>query len=129
MNTATQNAPGQDVAAAKVAADRARIARTAGAFNCAAFPCNPRPFAAALGDLCALDGTDAIRSDTAKAILWVLIAQSYGQLATVDLCKEWDRLYQALIVPKLATGAEPEPGSLSENVATAERRAAAMGAL
>jgi hypothetical protein len=66
------------------------------AFRSDSFPCNPRPFAAALGDLCAERGTDAIRSDEAKAILWILLGQAYGQMATVSLCDEWDRLNKAL---------------------------------
>ena len=25
-------------------------------------------------------------------VLWILMSQAYGQLATIDLCDEWDRL-------------------------------------
>lgn len=57
-----------------------------------AFPCNPRPFARGLDALIQEHGTDAIRSDDAKRILWVLMAQAYGQLATIDLMAEWSRL-------------------------------------
>ena len=56
------------------------------------FPCNPRPFAAELGKLVAENGTDSIKSDEAKALLWILMAQAYGQMARIDLCTEWDRL-------------------------------------
>jgi hypothetical protein len=56
------------------------------------FPCNPIPFAKGLAELVKSEGTDSIRSDNAKRILWVLMAQAYGQLATIDLCVEWGRL-------------------------------------
>lgn len=56
------------------------------------FPCNPIPFANGLAELVREQGTDAIRSPDAKRILWILMAQSYGQLATIDLCDEWDKL-------------------------------------
>lgn len=55
------------------------------------FPCNPRPFARALDRLCDGD-TGAIRSDEAKRILWILMAQAYGQLAKVDFYEEYARL-------------------------------------
>ena len=57
----------------------------------ASMPCNPIPFANGLADFVRENGTDSIQSDDAKRILWVLIAQSYGCLATVDLSEEWDR--------------------------------------
>jgi len=60
------------------------------------FPCNPRPFAAELGKLVAENGTDSIKSDEAKALLWILMAQAYGQMARIDLCDEWDRLNKYL---------------------------------
>ena len=66
------------------------------AFQSPSMPCNPRPFAASLGELVAERGTDAIRSNEARALLWVLMSQAYGQLATIDLCDEWDRLNTAL---------------------------------
>ena len=59
------------------------------------FPCNPIPFAQGLAELVKSEGTDSIKGDTAKSILWVLMAQAYGQLATVDLCDEWQRLDKA----------------------------------
>ena len=39
-------------------------------------------------------GTDAIKSNEVKRVLWVLMAQAYGQMATIDLSDEWERLYQ-----------------------------------
>ena len=58
-----------------------------------AFPCNPRPFARALATFVCENGTNSIQSDKAKRILWILQSQAYGQLATIDLCKEWDKLH------------------------------------
>lgn len=52
------------------------------------FPCNPRPFANALTEF----DPSSIQSDEAKRILWVLMAQAYGQLATIDLTREYMRL-------------------------------------
>jgi len=56
------------------------------------FPPNPIPFAMGLADYVKDNCTDSITSDEAKRILGVLMAQSYGQLSTIDLCEEWDRL-------------------------------------
>lgn len=69
--------------------------RLASAGGCEAFPCNPRPFANGINAGCAEHGTDWIRTDQAKRILFILIAQSYGQLARIDLADEWDRLFGA----------------------------------
>lgn len=59
------------------------------------FPVNPIPFAKGIADHVRENGTDSIQSDTAKRILWILMSQAYGQIATIDLCAEWDRLYEA----------------------------------
>jgi len=58
------------------------------------FPCNPIPFATGVADYVREHGTDSVRSDTVKRILWILMSQAYGQMATIDLCSEWDRLYR-----------------------------------
>lgn len=60
------------------------------------FPINPIPFAEGLAKLVRLEGTGSITSDEAKSILWVLMAQAYGQLTTIDLCDEWSRLYKTM---------------------------------
>lgn len=65
---------------------------TAAMFN-SSFPVNPIPFANGISEMVMNEGTDAIKSDEVKKVLWVLMAQSYGQLAKIDLCDEWDRLY------------------------------------
>jgi len=57
-------------------------------------PVNPTPFLIKATELIRENGTDYIKSDQIKAILWVVLAQSYGQLALIDLSKEWDRLSQ-----------------------------------
>jgi len=58
------------------------------------FPCNPIPFARGLANFIKDNGTDSIKSDDAKQMLWVLVAQAYGQMGTVDLSKEWTRLWE-----------------------------------
>ena len=57
-------------------------------------PINPIPFAVGLADLVRERGTNFIKSDEAKKILWVLLAQSYGELSMIDLSTEWKRLYE-----------------------------------
>lgn len=69
------------------------------AIHSSAFPCNPRPFARRIDELCEKAGSGAIRSDQAKACLWVLMGQAYGQLWALDSCVEWDRLVKALSKP------------------------------
>jgi hypothetical protein len=70
----------------------ANLERLTKAMESSAFPCNPIPFANGLAELVRERGTDAIRSPDAQRILWILMAQSYGQLAKIDLCDEWDKL-------------------------------------
>ena len=55
----------------------------------AALPCNPKPFALALAEH--FDSA-SIKSDDAKQILWVLMAQAYGELADISLYEEYKRL-------------------------------------
>ncbi len=62
------------------------------AFKSPCFPCNPIPFANGLADHIRTNGTDSIKSDSCKAILWILMAQAYGQVANIDLMREFDRL-------------------------------------
>jgi hypothetical protein len=65
------------------------------ALTSAAFPCNPRPFALRINELCN-GNSGAITSDEAKACLWILNAMAYGQMAEIDMCDEWSRLNKAL---------------------------------
>ncbi len=62
------------------------------ALDCSSFPGNPIPFAIALADLVRECGTDSIKGDDAKRILWILMAQAYGQSARIDLLDEWAKL-------------------------------------
>ena len=71
--------------------DQQRKNLTTAMFN-SSFPVNPIPFANGISEIVMNEGTDAIKSDEVKKILWVLMAQSYGQLAKIDLCDEWERL-------------------------------------
>lgn len=59
------------------------------------FPVNPIPFANGISEIVMSEGTDALKTDEMKRVLWVLMAQAYGQMATIDLSDEWSRLYQA----------------------------------
>jgi|ETNvirenome_6_85_1030632.scaffolds.fasta_scaffold29331_4 hypothetical protein len=54
--------------------------------------CNPLPFLHGIAELVRDTGTDAIQGDDAKRMLWMVIAQAYGQMEQVDLCEEWSRL-------------------------------------
>jgi len=38
------------------------------------------------------NGNDSICTDEAKRILWILMAQAYGQMAVIDLMNEYGRL-------------------------------------
>ena len=51
-------------------------------------PVNPLPFLVKATELIRENGTGYVKSDTIKAILWVVLAQSYGQLALIDLSEE-----------------------------------------
>ena len=55
------------------------------------FPCNPIPFAEGRAQRTREEGTAYIKTDEAKRILWVLMAQAYGEAVTVDLYSEWQR--------------------------------------
>ena len=60
-----------------------------------AMPCTPMPCLLGLTDMVQQRGSSALETDEAKQILWVLMAQSYGQLASIDLCCEYSRLSAA----------------------------------
>jgi hypothetical protein len=57
-------------------------------------PSNPIPFANGLATGCKTNGTDWIRTDEAKRILFTLIQQAYGQAVLFDSFKEFQRLYE-----------------------------------
>ena len=56
------------------------------------FPCNPLPFANGLINGVRENGTDWITSDQAKRIMFVLIAQSYGQGFNIESYQEYTNL-------------------------------------
>ena len=60
-------------------------------------PCNPLPFLNTLTNNVRTEGTDHIKTDKAKALLWVILAQSYGQTFKIDSWDEWLRLKYTLI--------------------------------
>jgi hypothetical protein len=62
------------------------------AFCARALPVNPLPFLYALADSVKEKGTDWIKTDHAKAILYTLIQMSYGQGFHLDGMTEYDRL-------------------------------------
>lgn len=62
------------------------------AFRGESLPVNPLPFLNGLAEYVRENGTGSIQSDDAKRILWTILAQAYGSIATVDLCDEWQRL-------------------------------------
>jgi hypothetical protein len=57
-----------------------------------AFPSNPLPFLDKLSLGVRENGTDWIKSDEAKRLLWTVNAIAYGQLSTINLFEEWKRL-------------------------------------
>lgn len=69
------------------------------AFQSPSLPCNPIPFAKGLSELVKDTGSDGIMSDEAKAMLWILNVQAYGQFGEIDLSKEWSRLDKAIGEP------------------------------
>lgn len=60
-------------------------------------PCNPLPFLIEIVKYVRENGTPAIRDEKARRMLWVLMAQSYGCLATIDLSLEWERLSESIL--------------------------------
>jgi hypothetical protein len=66
------------------------------AFKSSAFPCNSLPFLNRMIEIVKENGNDAQTSDQYKANLLVIMGQTFGQLATIDICD----LYQELS-PKL----------------------------
>ena len=66
--------------------------KEAKAFYARVLPVNPLPFLYALADSVKQQGTDWIRTDQAKAILYTLIQMAYGQDFHLDGIAEFDRL-------------------------------------
>ena len=72
------------------------------AFLMETFPCNSIPFLRRLREILDEGKTNglAILPDDAKlkarACMWVLMGQLYGQMATIDLSDEWDSLNKTM---------------------------------
>ena len=64
------------------------------------FPCNSKPFLRRLGELLDEKETNSLmnlRNDhDVRAVMWVLMAQLYGQLGVVDVEREWEWLYHEI---------------------------------
>jgi len=66
--------------------------KEAKAFYARVLPVNPLPFLYALADAVKQNGTDWIKTDQGKAILYTLIQMAYGQDFHLDGLAEFDRL-------------------------------------
>lgn len=70
------------------------------AFLLDCLPCNSLPFLRRLREILDEAHTNSLESlsgearERARAVMWVLMSQLYGQLATVDLMDEWEALAQ-----------------------------------
>ena len=59
------------------------------------FPCNPLPFLNVLHEGVKKYGTWWIKTDVAKKILYVIIAQAYGQSFKLESLDEYERLLRS----------------------------------
>ena len=75
--------------------EQAALERLTSAFASECFPGNPLPFLNGIADLVRDRGTDAIKSVEARQMLWVIMAQCYGQCSHIDMVEEWSRLNKA----------------------------------
>lgn len=66
--------------------------REAKVFCARTLPVNPLPFLYALADSVKEKGTDWVRTDHAKAILFTLIQMAYGQNFSLEGMVEYERL-------------------------------------
>ena len=80
--------------------EQKRLERLTEAMFDTSFPVNPIPFANGISELVMNGDAEDIKSDKARAMLWVLMAQSYGQMATIHLCEEWRRLCKVIMEQK-----------------------------
>ena len=68
--------------------------RLVGAAFDESFPVNPLPFLNGMKAIVKEHGTKGLESHEGRSLLWIVIAQVHGQLATVDLHHEWYELYK-----------------------------------
>ena len=62
------------------------------AFRAPALPTNPLPFLYALADCIRQHGTDWLRTDEGKALLFTVLVMAYGTGFRLDSEKEFERL-------------------------------------
>lgn len=76
------------------------------AFKSPALPVNPLPFLTELIHQVRVGGSEFIQTDGAKMLLLTINIMAYGQLATIDLPNEWERLSK---IANGTTNNEEEP--------------------
>ena len=62
------------------------------AFMSNAMPCNPLPFLNRMHQIVKENGTDATITPQFRANLLIVMQQTFGQLANIDLCELWNDL-------------------------------------
>ena len=62
------------------------------AFLADAFPCNPLPFLNRMKEIVRDNGTDATKTPQFQANLLVVMQQTFGQLATIDLFELYGKI-------------------------------------
>jgi hypothetical protein len=62
------------------------------AFMSPAMPCNPLPFLNRMHEIIKENGTNYTSSLQFKANLLIVMQQTFGQIATIDICDLWQEL-------------------------------------
>jgi len=77
------------------------------AFNSSIFPCNSKPFLSRIEEILDQANTNSLQNLTGddqlatRGCMWILMGQLYGQMATIDLVDEWERLKIALLTKEI----------------------------
>jgi len=66
------------------------------AFSEPVLVCNPRPFLTKLADMVAYHGTEVMKTDEAKSVLFNLNQMAYGEMARISMPEEYTRLDDTL---------------------------------
>jgi hypothetical protein len=74
-------------------ADKAHIKELGNAMFCNALPTNPTPFLNALIVGVKEEGTNWLRSDEARRLIWLINTMSFSDMATINQTEEFNRLY------------------------------------
>ncbi len=62
-------------------------------YNREILPCNPIPYLNRMIELINENGTQSIKTNKkVRGCLWVVMAQAYSGIATIDMSEEWDTL-------------------------------------